>query len=115
LSGEPQGLIPRWVALTAIPHTAHPADAFSRGEIPGTERVLCLAAGAGSVAVAFDKDTGAELWRALSAKEPGMATPWIENGLIRDISDLVLQAFRGEAARPQGPLPAIRRAGVTDR
>jgi outer membrane protein assembly factor BamB len=29
------------------------------------------------VAVAFDKDTGKELWRALSAKEPGYAPPMI--------------------------------------
>src|SRR6185436_13032523 len=31
--------------------------------------------GTGSVAVAFDKNTGRELWRALSAKEPGYAPP----------------------------------------
>jgi outer membrane protein assembly factor BamB len=35
------------------------------------QRLICLAGGQGSVAVAFDKDTGQELWRALSAKEPG--------------------------------------------
>ena len=40
-------------------------------------KVICLAAGSGSVAVAFDKDTGKELWRALSAKEPGYAPPMI--------------------------------------
>ena len=31
--------------------------------------------GEGSVAVAFDKNTGKELWRSLSAKEPGYAPP----------------------------------------
>lgn len=38
-------------------------------------RLICLVGGEGSVAVAFDKDTGKELWRALSAKEPGYGPP----------------------------------------
>jgi outer membrane protein assembly factor BamB len=41
------------------------------------KKVICLAGGNGSVAVAFDKDTGKELWRALTAKEPGYAPPMI--------------------------------------
>ena len=32
-------------------------------------RLICLVGGEGSVAVAFDKDTGKELWKNLSAKE----------------------------------------------
>ena len=40
-------------------------------------RLICLVGGEGSVAVAFDKDTGKELWRALSAKEPGYCPPTI--------------------------------------
>jgi outer membrane protein assembly factor BamB len=40
-------------------------------------KLICLAGGEGSAAVAFDKDTGKELWRALSAKEPGYAPPMI--------------------------------------
>ena len=38
-------------------------------------KLFCLVGGRGSVAVAFDKLTGKELWRALSAKEPGYAPP----------------------------------------
>ncbi len=38
-------------------------------------KLICLVGGPGSVAVAFDKDTGKELWRALSAREPGYAPP----------------------------------------
>jgi outer membrane protein assembly factor BamB len=38
-------------------------------------RLICVVGGAGSVAVAFDKDTGKELWRSLSAKEPGYCPP----------------------------------------
>jgi outer membrane protein assembly factor BamB len=37
--------------------------------------LYCLVGGEGSVAVAFDKDTGRELWKALSANEPGYCPP----------------------------------------
>ena len=37
--------------------------------------LYCVVGGEGSVAVAFDKDTGRELWRALSASEPGYCPP----------------------------------------
>jgi len=40
-------------------------------------KLICLVGGEGSVVVAFNKDTGKELWRALSAKEPGYAPPMI--------------------------------------
>jgi outer membrane protein assembly factor BamB len=40
-------------------------------------RLICLVGGAGSVAVAFDKDSGKEIWRALSAEEPGYSSPII--------------------------------------
>lgn len=40
-------------------------------------KLICLAGGNGSVAVAFDKENGKELWRALSAREPGYAPPMI--------------------------------------
>jgi outer membrane protein assembly factor BamB len=39
------------------------------------DRLICLVGGAGSVAVAFDKDTGREVWRALSASESGYCPP----------------------------------------
>ncbi len=37
--------------------------------------LYCVVGGKGSVAVAFDKRTGTELWRALSASEPGYCPP----------------------------------------
>jgi outer membrane protein assembly factor BamB len=40
-------------------------------------RLICLVGGAGSTAVAFDKDTGKEIWRALNAVEPGYSSPII--------------------------------------
>lgn len=39
------------------------------------DRLICLVGGAGSVAVAFDKNTGREIWRALSASESGYCPP----------------------------------------
>lgn len=39
------------------------------------ERLICLVGGEGSVAVALNKHTGEEIWRALSAKEPGYCPP----------------------------------------
>ena len=41
------------------------------------DNLICLVGGEGSVAVAFDKMTGKEAWRALSASEPGYAPPTI--------------------------------------
>ncbi|HZZ78625.1 MAG TPA: PQQ-binding-like beta-propeller repeat protein [Gemmataceae bacterium] len=41
------------------------------------DRLICLVGGKGSVAVAFDKNTGKELWKNLSATEPGYAPPMI--------------------------------------
>ena len=40
-------------------------------------RLICLVGGEGSTVVAFDKNTGKELWRALSAREPGYCPPVI--------------------------------------
>lgn len=43
------------------------------------DKVFCLVGGEGSVAVAFDKNTGNEIWRALSAKEQGYCPPTMIN------------------------------------
>jgi outer membrane protein assembly factor BamB len=40
-------------------------------------RLICIVGGNGSVVVAFDKDTGKELWKSLSASEPGYCPPVI--------------------------------------
>lgn len=39
------------------------------------DALVCVVGGQGSVAMAFDKRTGRELWRALSASEPGYCPP----------------------------------------
>lgn len=40
-------------------------------------RLICIAAGEGSTVVAYDKITGKESWKALTAKEPGYSSPVI--------------------------------------
>ena len=54
-----------------------PMWGFAGHPLVDGNKVICLVGGEGSVAVAFDKETGKELWRALSAKEPGYAPPMI--------------------------------------
>ena len=50
------------------------------------QSLICLVGGEGSVAVAFDKDTGAELWRAVSASETGYCPPtMIESAGVRQL------------------------------
>ncbi|MBI4623051.1 MAG: PQQ-binding-like beta-propeller repeat protein [Verrucomicrobia bacterium] len=41
------------------------------------DRLICLVGGEGHTVVAFDRETGAERWRALPAKEPGYSAPLI--------------------------------------
>jgi outer membrane protein assembly factor BamB len=50
-------------------HSAHPL-------LDGT-KLICMVGGDGTTVVAFDKDTGKEIWRALSAKGPGYCPPMI--------------------------------------
>ena len=58
-----------------------PQWGFSGHPLVQGDTLFCLVGGEGSVAVAFDKNTGKEKWRALSAKEPGYAPPtMIESG-----------------------------------
>ena len=59
-------------------HSAHP--------LVDEKNVYCLVGGEGSVTVAFDKLTGTEVWRALSAKEAGYCPPtMIEHQGIRQL------------------------------
>jgi outer membrane protein assembly factor BamB len=54
-----------------------PMWGFAGHPLVDGNKVICLVGGEGSVAVAFDKNSGKEIWRALSAKEPGYAPPVI--------------------------------------
>jgi outer membrane protein assembly factor BamB len=50
---------------------------FSAHPLIDGDRLICLVGGKGSVVVAFHKDTGKEIWKALSAKDPGYSPPMI--------------------------------------
>lgn len=64
------------------------------------DRLFCLVGGRGSVAVAFDRKTGKELWKAVSAREPGYAPPTlIEAGGVRQL--LIWDAEKLNALDPQ--------------
>jgi outer membrane protein assembly factor BamB len=72
-------------------------------------RLICLAGGAGSTAVAFHQDTGKELWRALSATEPGYSSPIIyqaggKRQLILGRARPVGQCLHREERRPVLPV-----------
>ncbi len=50
------------------------------------DKVFCVVGGEGSVAVAFDKHTGRELWRSLSANQQGYCPPtMIEHAGMRQL------------------------------
>ena len=63
--------------LRAEYKTETPLWGFCGAPLVDGPRLICLVGGRGSVAVAFEKDTGKELWRALTASEPGYAPPTI--------------------------------------
>jgi outer membrane protein assembly factor BamB len=54
-----------------------PLWGFSAHPLVDGNKLICLAGGDGSVAVAFDKKSGREIWRSLTAKEPGYCPPMI--------------------------------------
>lgn len=54
-----------------------PLWGFSAHPLLDGNKLICLVGGEGSTVVAFDKDSGKELWRALTAKEPGYCPPMI--------------------------------------
>ncbi len=54
-----------------------PLWGFSAHPLIDGKKLICIVGGAGSTVVAFDKDSGEEIWRALTAKEPGYCPPMI--------------------------------------
>jgi outer membrane protein assembly factor BamB len=52
-----------------------PMWGFSASPLLDGDRLICLVGGSNSAAVAFDKTDGHEIWRALTAKEPGYCPP----------------------------------------
>ncbi|MBI3415311.1 MAG: PQQ-like beta-propeller repeat protein [Verrucomicrobia bacterium] len=66
--------------------TPTPLWGFAGHPLIDGQKLICLVGGSNSVAVAFDKDSGREIWRALTAKEPGYCPPtMIEAGGKRQL------------------------------
>ncbi|MFV1968265.1 MAG: PQQ-binding-like beta-propeller repeat protein, partial [Pirellulaceae bacterium] len=57
--------------------TETPVWGFTGHPLVDGNKLICLVGGQGSVAVALDKETGKEIWRSLSAREPGYCPPMI--------------------------------------
>jgi len=73
-----------------------PLWGFAGHPLVDGDRLFCVVGGQGSVAVAFDKETGKELWRSLSAREPGYCPPiMIETGGKRQLIVWHAQAING--------------------
>jgi outer membrane protein assembly factor BamB len=70
--------VTRWAKdFRDLPEARTPTWGYSASPLIEGGLLICLAGGQGSVAIAFDKITGEEKWRALSAKEPGYCPPKI--------------------------------------
>lgn len=54
-----------------------PLWGWSASPLIDGDKLICIVGGKESVAVAFNKDTGKELWRSLTAAEPGYCPPVI--------------------------------------
>jgi outer membrane protein assembly factor BamB len=66
--------------------TSTPHWGFTGHPLVDGKKLICLVGGKGSIAVAFDKDSGVELWRSLSAAEPGYCPPtMISSGGTRQL------------------------------
>jgi outer membrane protein assembly factor BamB len=80
-------------------------------------RLICLAGGEGTTAVAFDKANGKELWRALSAKEPGYSSPMLcEFGGKRQVIIWHPESANGlnpETGAVYWSQPFVSRSGMT--
>ena len=54
-----------------------PTWGFAGNPLLDGDKLICLAGGSNSTVVALNKNTGQEIWRALSSREPGYCSPGI--------------------------------------
>jgi outer membrane protein assembly factor BamB len=63
-----------------------PIWGFASHPLVDGKKLICVVGGENAEVVAFDKDTGKEIWKALSSKEPGYCPPtMIEAGGVRQL------------------------------
>lgn len=86
-----------------------PMWGFTGHPLVDGNKLLCIVGGPGSLAVAFDKETGKEIWRSLTAKEQGYAPPtMIEAGGKRQLLIWHAEAISSldpETGRPYWSVP----------
>lgn len=86
-----------------------PIWGFSGHPLVDDGKVICLAGGKDGIAVAFDKDSGQELWHSLSASETGYCSPVvIQAGAKKQIVVWHADALNGldpETGRPYWSVP----------
>ncbi len=94
-----------------------PLWGFSANPLLDGGKLICMVRGSGTTVVAFDKDSGKELWRALSAKEPGYCPPVIyEAGGKRQLiiwHPEALNSLDPETGRVYWSEPFNARSGLT--
>ena len=94
-----------------------PLWGFAAHPLLDGDKLICLVGGSGTAAIAFHKDTGKELWRSLSAKDPGYAPPVIiesagRRQLIIWHADSV-NALDPETGKPLWSVPSKIRQAVS--
>lgn len=66
--------------------TKTPIWGFCGSPVIDGNKLICLVGGQGSVVVAFDKDTGTELWKSLTTVDSGYSPPTVvEAGGVRQV------------------------------
>ena len=94
-----------------------PMWGFAGHPLVDGRKLICLVGGEQSLVVAFDKDSGQELWRALEAREPGYAPPMIyEAGGRRQLivwDPEALNSLDPETGKSYWTEPFESKAGLT--
>jgi len=94
-----------------------PIWGFAAHPLLDGNRLISLVGGEGSVVVAFDRNTGQELWRALSAKEIGYSPPTlIQHGGRRHLiiwHPEAVNALEPETGKVLWRIPFESRAGLS--
>ena len=76
-----------------------PIWGFAAHPLLDGDKLICVVGGKGTTAIAFDKTTGKEIWRALSSENPGYSAPVIAQvGARRE-----LLVWHGEAVNGLDP------------
>ena len=81
-------------------NTETPIWGYAGHPLVAGDKLICIVGGEGSIAVAFQKDTGKELWRSVSASAPGYSAPTlIEAADVRQL--LIWDADKLNSLNPE--------------